>query len=492
MLASIHDRRRWFALTALCLGIIMIVLDASVVTVAIPSIGADLGFSQTTLVWLVNAYILTFGGFQLLGGRLGDLYGARRLFLMGIAGFTLASLACGLATSQSSLIWGRAVQGLAGSVVNAVGVALIMNTFTETDERAKAISICAFVCCASSSIGVFLGGIVTTLLNWHWIFLINLPLGIIVFVSCLWSIGFRGPDGSEGEDADRPLSNEPLDVLGAVLVTTSLVLAVYAIINGNEAGWTSKQTVGILSAATVSMTAFLIIESRIRAPLVPTSLFRSRPLLVANVAAVLWAAAISAWSFTCTLYLQRVLGQNAMQMALAFFSANVVTAVLALCVSARIVSRFGIKAPFVVGMLSGALGLTLFAAAPVKGDLLTNVLPGMTLLGIASGISSNPMLLAAMTGVQAQDSGVAAGLIGTSSMMGGALGLAILASAAEAWTHKLSISGAKPLVALNGGYHLAFAIGAVLAATAAVLGIVLLPSKSADKLLLRQRAGIAP
>jgi EmrB/QacA subfamily drug resistance transporter len=479
---TIHGRRRWLALTVLCLGMAMIVIDGSVVYVALPSIRADLGFSETSLVWLVNAYILTFGGFQLLGGRLGDLYGARNVFLTGIVGFTLASLACGSATSQTTLIWARAVQGLGGAVVDAVAFALIINMFTEPGERAKVMGVCGLIFCAVGSVGVFLGGIITTSLGWHWVFLINLPVGALVYVLCLWLI----PAPRAVARASR---KERLDVFGAVTVTASLVLAVYAVINGNEAGWTSRQSVGMLSVAVVLMALFLVIESRVRAPLVPPGLFRSRALLIANIAAVLWAAATFAWGFMGTLYLQRVLGHNAVQVALAFLPANVVTAVVALGFSARIVSRFGIRIPFAVGLLLGALGLALFAGAPVNGNILTDVLPGMTLLGIGSGIFFNPLLLAAMSGVEPKDSGLASGLLGTSSMMGGALGLAVLASAAAAWTHRLAISGAEPLVALNGGYHLAFAIGAVLAATAAVLGVVLLPSGGADRLSPQQSVG---
>jgi EmrB/QacA subfamily drug resistance transporter len=483
---AIHGRRRWLALTVLCLGMVMIVIDGSVVYVALPSIRADLGFSETSLVWLVNAYILTFGGFQLLGGRLGDLYGARNVFLTGIVGFTLASLACGLATSQTMLIWARAVQGLGGAVVDAVAFALIINMFTEPGERAKVMGVCGLIFCAVGSVGVFLGGIITTSLSWHWVFLINLPVGALVYVLCLWLI--PAPDAASG----TPPRAQRLDVFGAVMVTGSLVLAVYAVINGNEAGWTSRQSVGMLSVAVVLMALFLVIESRVRAPLVPLGLFRSRALLIANIAAVLWAAATFAWGFMGTLYLQRVLGHNAVQVALAFLPANVVTAVVALGFSARIVSRFGIRIPFAVGLLLGALGLALFAGAPVNGNILTDVLPGMTLLGIGSGIFFNPLLLAAMSGVEPKDSGLASGLLGTSSMMGGALGLAVLASAAAAWTQRLRISGAEPLVALNGGYHLAFAIGAVLAATAAVLGVVLLPAGGVDKLSPHQSGGITP
>ena len=478
---GIHGRRRWLALTVLCLGMVMIVLDGSVVYVALPSIRADLGFSETSLVWLVNAYILTFGGFQLLGGRLGDLYGARKVFLIGIVAFTLASLACGLATSQTTLIWARAVQGLGGAVVDAVALALIMNMFTDPGERAKVMGVCGLILSAVGSVGVFLGGIITNSLSWHWVFLVNLPVGALVYGLCLWLI--PAPRAVVGK-----LREGRLDVLGAVTVTTSLVLAVYAVINGNDVGWVSAQSTGMLSAAVVLMALFLLIESRVRAPLVPLGLFRSRALLIANIAAVLWAAATFAWGFMGTFYLQRVLGHNAMQVAIAFLPANVVSAVVALGFSAKIVNRFGIRAPFAAGVLLGALGLALFAGAPVNGNVLRDVLPGMTLLGIGSGIAFNPLLLAAMSGVEPKDSGLASGLLGTSFMMGGSLGLAVLASAAAAWTQRLSNSGAEPLVALNGGYHLAFAMGALLAAAAAVMGGVLLPAQGADKLSPQQSA----
>jgi EmrB/QacA subfamily drug resistance transporter len=479
---SIHGRRRWLALIVLCLGVVMIVLDSTVVTVALPLIRADLGFSETSLVWLVNAYILTFGGFMLLGGRLGDLYGARRLFLMGVVGFTLASLACGLATSQVPLICARAVQGLAGAVVDAVALSLIMNMFTEPGERAKAMGVLGFVCSAGGSIGVLLGGVITASFNWHWIFLINLPVGVLVYLLCLWLVPAAPARSS---NAGR------LDLFGALTITAALMLAVYAIVNGNEAGWSSKQSLGTFSAVVVLLAAFLLIESRVRNPLVPLGLFRSRLLAVTNVAAVLSASAMFA-SFFLTLYLQRVLGKSTLQVALTFLPASLLAAVLALGFSARIVSRFGIKAPFAVGLLVAALGFALLAGAPVKGDVLTDVSPGLILLTIGAGVAFNPLTLAAMHGVAPKDYGLAAGLVNTSSMMGGALGLAILASAAAAWTQKLSISGAEPLVALNGGYHVAFAIGGAFAVMAAGLGFMWLPAGLAATLAPQESAGSAP
>ncbi|HEX6120513.1 MAG TPA: MFS transporter, partial [Dongiaceae bacterium] len=267
MTTHIEGRRRWLALIILCLGDLMIVLDSTIVNVALPSIRADLGFTETSLVWVVNAYLLTFGGFLLLGGRLGDLYGHRKLFLAGIALFTLASLGCGLANTQGLLIAARAIQGVAGAVVSAVALSLIMLLFTEAEERARAMGVFGFVMAGGGSIGVLLGGLLTTL-SWHWIFLVNLPVGILVLALCLALL----PAG------ERQGTSARLDVAGAVTVTLALMLAVYAIVNGNEAGWTSMQTLGLLAAAILLLALFLLIESRVGAPLMPLGLFRLRNL----------------------------------------------------------------------------------------------------------------------------------------------------------------------------------------------------------------------
>ncbi|MDI1237643.1 MAG: MFS transporter [Polaromonas sp.] len=403
MSAAMDSRRRWWALTVLCLGVLMIVLDTTIVNVALPSIRTDLAFSETSLVWVVNAYMLTFGGFLLLGGRLGDLYGQRRLFLAGLVLFTLASLACGLANSQGLLIVARAVQGLGGAVVSAIALSLIMNLFIEPAERAKAMGVYGFVCAGGGSIGVLLGGVLTDALNWHWIFLVNLPIGVAVFALCLVLL-----PGGRGRAAGARL-----DVAGAVTVTSSLMLAVYAIVNGNETGWTSSQTLGMLAAAAVLMGVFLRIESRVPTPLVPLGLFRLRNVAVANLVGVLWAAAMFAWFFISALYMQLVLGYSAMQVGLGFLPANLIMAF-------------------------------------------------------------NPVLLAAMSDVAPSESGIASGVVNTAFMMGGALGLAVLASAAAARTAHLTSAGAQPLAALNGGYQLAFLLGAVFAAAAAVLGAVLM------------------
>jgi EmrB/QacA subfamily drug resistance transporter len=466
--SSIDHHKRWLALIVLCLGDLMIVLDTTVVNVALPSIRDDLGFSQTSLVWVVNAYMLTFSGFLLLGGRLGDLYGNRRVFLLGIALFTLASLACGLADSQALLITARAVQGLGGAVVSAVALSLIMNLFTEDAERAKAMGIFGFVMAGGGSVGVLLGGLLTDAFNWHWIFLINIPIGIAVFALCLLLL-----PGSRGSAAGARL-----DIAGAVTVTVALMLAVYGIVDGNEAGWTSAQTLGLLAGGVLLTLVFLRIESRVHTPLMPLGMFRLRNVATANIVGVLWAAAMFAWFFISALYLQLVLGYSPMQVGLAFLPANLIMAVFSLGLSARLVMRYGIRAPLACGLFIAALGLALFALAPVNGDFLVHVLPGMILLGIGAGMAFNPVLLAAMSDVAPSESGLASGVVNTSFMMGGALGLAVLASAAAARTNSMLAAGADTPIALTSGYHIAFIIGALFAALAAVLSAVLLRARS--------------
>jgi len=462
-------RTRWLALIVLCLGDLMIVLDTTIVNVALPSIREDLGFSQASLAWVLNAYTLTFGGFLLLGGRLGDLFGHRRMFLAGIGLFTAASAACGVAQSQAFLVGARAVQGLGGAVVAAVALSLIMTLFTEPGERAKAMGVIGFVAAGGGSIGVLLGGILTDSFDWHWNFLVNLPVGIAVIVASLLVI----PGG-------RGRSTGGLDVAGAVTVTSSLLLAVYAIVNGNEAGWTSAQTLVMLGVAGALLATFLVIESRVDSPLMPLRLFKLRNVATANVVGVLWSAAMFAWFFLSALYLQLVLGYSPLQVGLAFLPANVIMAVFSLGLSAKLVMRFGIRSPIVGGMTLVAIGLALFARAPVDGNFLVDVLPSMLLLGVGAGMALNPVLLAAMSDVAPEESGLASGVVNTAFMMGGALGLAVLASLATSRTDSLTASGESTLDALTGGYQAAFVVGALFAAVAAVVGAVVLRSQEGE------------
>lgn len=466
-MAATSDRRRWWALYVLCTGVLMIVLDTTIVTVALPTIQRDLAFTAAGLTWVLNAYMLAFGGFLLLGGRLGDLYGHRRLFLAGLVLFTVASLACGLATSQAALIVARGAQGLGGAVVTAVALSLIMDLFATESDRAKALGIYGFVCAAGGSIGELLGGVVTGTLGWQWIFLINLPIGIAVFVAC-WRLIPGGASAGAGQR---------LDVAGAVTATVGLVLAVYAVVGGNEAGWLSPRTLGLLGTGILLLGAFLVIESRAPVPLMPLRLLALRNVAVANVMAVLWAAGMFAWFVLAALYLQRVLGYDPLKVGLAFLPADVIMAVFSAGLSARLVIRYGVRWPAAAGMLLVAAGLALFARAPLDGTFVADVLPGMVLLGIGSGLAFNPLLLAAMNDVDASESGVASGIINTAFMMGGALGLAVIASLADARTRAVAAT-LPEVAALNEGYRLAFLAGALVT----LLG-------TAGAFLLRDRRG---
>lgn len=437
------ERKRWLAFYLLCAGEFMIVIDTTIVNVALPSIQADLGFTEASLVWVVNAYMVTYGGFLLLGGRLGDLYGNRRWFLLGTALFTAASLVCALASTQWLLVAARAVQGLGGAAVSAIALSLIMNLFTGAGERAKAMGIYGFVCAGGGSVGVLAGGLLTSALGWHWVFLVNLPIGALVCALCFILLS---PDRA-------PAVKRQLDVAGAITVTLSSMLAIYGIVNG---------TYALLAVAAILLVAFLVLESRVRDPLMPLRLFRVRSLAVANVIGVLWAAAMFAWFFISALYMQLALGYTPMQIGLAFLPSNLIMAAFSIGLSAKLVMRFGLKLPIAAGMLLAAAGLGLFAVAPNGGSFLVHVLPGMLLLGVGCGMALNPVMLAGMGDVDPGESGLASGVLNTSFMMGGALGLAALASLAEAR-----------------GYHAAFAAGALFAFAAAAITF-LLDSKTSE------------
>jgi len=459
------DRRaRWLALWVLCLGDLMIVLDTNIVNVALPSIQADLGFSSTALAWVVNAYMLTFGGFLLLSGRLGDLYGARRVFLSGVVAFTAASVACGLATSPALLVAGRALQGLGGAAVSAVALALIMGLFPAGAERAKAMGVFGFVMSGGGAVGVLLGGVLTGLLTWHWIFLVNVPVGVAV-----WVLARRVLPADTVPDRRRPL-----DVPGAGLVTLALMLAVYGVVGGNEAGWTSGETLGLLGCAALLLAGFVAREATAPHPLVPLRLFRLRNVGVSQVVGVLWAGAMFAWFFLSALYLQQVLGYSALQVGLAYLPTSVVMAICSLQVSDRLVLRYGVRPPLTVGLGLAAASLALFSRAPVDGSFTLDVLPSMLLLGVGAGIAFNPVLLAAMGDVEPHEAGLASGVVNTSFMMGGALGLAVLVAVSSWRTTALTAGGADPVAALNGGFQLAFGLGAAFALVAAVVGGALL------------------
>jgi EmrB/QacA subfamily drug resistance transporter len=455
---------RWIAFTILCLGTVMEVLDSTIVNVALPSIRTSLHFSESNLAWVVNAYLLTFGGFLLLGGRLGDLFGRRKLFLIGITIFTLSSLGCGLAQSQAILILARAIQGFGGAIIAAVSLSLIMNLFTKPDERIRAMGYFGFIAAGGGSVGVLLGGFLTNSFDWHWNFLINVPIGIFVFIASLKIL----------PSTRTEMKHRQLDAFGAITVTSSLLLAVYAIVNGNQVGWLSTLTVTMLGAAIVLMGLFVWVESHVTAPLMPLSLFKIRNITSANIICVLWAASMFAWFFLSALYLQLVLKYSPLQVGLTFLSPNIIMAIFSVGLSAKLVMKYGIKKPIVVGLFLAACGLGLFVIAPVHANFLFNVLPNMLLLGLGAGIAFNPILLSAMNDVKPEESGLASGLVNTSFMMGGALGLAILASIAAAQTQKLLTLHVDELTALNSGYHSAFLVGSLCALVASFLAAFLL------------------
>ena len=471
-------RARWIALILLCSGSLMIVLDSTIVNVALPSIKRDLHFSATSLAWVVNGYMLTFGGFLLLGGRLGDVYGSRRLFVSGIVLFTIASAACGLAPSEGVLVAARVIQGFGGAVVSAVSLSLMMSLFTEPADRARAMGFFGFVAAGGGSIGVLLGGVLTQTLDWHWIFLVNVPIGIAVVVASRRVL--------PADDASR--QDGRIDAGGAVTVTGALLLAVYAVVGGNQAGWTSLQTVGLLAGSVALLAAFLRIESRVAQPLMPLALLRLRNLATANAVGLLWASAMFAWFFLSALYLQLVLHRSPLQVGLSFLPANLIMGAFSLGLSAKLVMRFGLRKPLSVGLGLAAIGLALFARAPVHGQFLPDVLPSMILLGFGAGMALNPVLLAAMGDVGPEDSGLASGIANTSFMMGGALGLAILASLAASRSQALRGAGHSSASALVGGYHLAFIVGAAFAVIASTLAAVLLREPAAQAAVAQAEA----
>jgi EmrB/QacA subfamily drug resistance transporter len=478
---DVDGGKRWLALIVLCLGDLMIVLDTTIVNVALPSIRVDLGFSETSLVWVVNAYLLTFSGFLLLGGRLGDLFGHRLLFLLGLVLFTIASLACGLSDSQTLLIVARAVQGLGGAIVSAVALSLIMTLFTEPEERARAMGIFGFVVAAGGSIGVLLGGVLTGTLSWHWIFLVNVPIGILVFILSLRLL----------PEAPGHAISRSLDIGGAVTVTASLMLAVYGI-NGHPGGWRSGTTIGLLAGAVLLFAAFVAWEMRVEAPLMPLRLFLHRNLSTANGVGILWAGAMFAWFFISSQYLQFVLGYKPLKVGLAVLPGNLIMGALSIGISAKLVMKYGYRKPLAAGLLLAAVGLGLLARAPVHGHFLLDVLPSMILLGLGAGIAFNPVLLAAMGDVEPQEAGIASGIVNTSFMMGGALGFAVLASIASSRTSRLQTAGQSVNAALTGGYHAAFLGGTICAVLAAVVGVVLLHEAKAPGFAHGERLSAEP
>jgi EmrB/QacA subfamily drug resistance transporter len=455
------DRTRWIALYVLCVGMLMIILDATIVNTALPSIRSDLGFSQSNLAWVVNAYLIAFGGLLLLAGRIGDLLGQRRIFLIGLGVFTAASLACGLAQSQGMLIGARFVQGIGGALTSAVILGMIVTMFPEPREQAKAIGVYSFVASAGASIGLLAGGVLTEAFNWHWIFFVNLPIGVATALLAL-----RLVESNEGIGLRRGA-----DVLGAVLVTGSLMLLVYTILEAGDYGWGSVQTLGLGAAALTLLAGFVVRESRTETPLIPLRIFRSSNVSGANVIQMLMVAGMYGMFFLGALFMQRVLGYDPLQVGLAFLPVAVLIGVLSLGFSARLNTRFGARATLIPGLVLVVAGLVLIAQAPVDAAYVGDLLAPMILFGIGAGLSFPSLTTLAMSGATRSDSGLASGLVNTTLQVGGALGLAVLATLSTSRTESLMASGDSAASALTDGYQLAYLVGAGL--LVAAIGVAL-------------------
>ncbi|MET0818405.1 MAG: DHA2 family efflux MFS transporter permease subunit, partial [Solirubrobacteraceae bacterium] len=459
-------RSRWLALVVLCAGMLMIILDGTIVNVALPSIQDDLGFSQADLAWVVNAYLIAFGGLLLLAGRLGDLIGRKRMFLSGLVLFTLASLLCGLATSQGLLIGARFLQGVGGAMTSAVILGMIVTMFPEPREQAKAIGIYSFVASAGASIGLLAGGVLTEAISWHWIFFVNVPIGVATAVLALRLIAHEEGLGLR----------HGADVLGAVLVTGSLMLGVYTIVEAGSNGWGSAQTLGQGLVALALMAFFLARQAIAAEPLLPLRLFRSRNVSGANVILMLLVAGLFGMFFLGSLYLERVLGYEAIEIGLAFLPVSVGIGVLSLFVSPRLGLKFGPRAVLLGGLTLITLALLWMARLPVEGEFLVDLLPAMLLLGAGAGISFPQIMTLAMSSATPQDSGLLSGLINTTQQVGAAIGLAVLATLATERSEELVREGATGASALTSGYTLAFAIGAGFVIAAIAVAVVLLRS----------------
>lgn len=456
-------RSRWLALGVIATGMLMIVLDGSIVTVAMPAIQNDLGFSPVGLSWVVNAYLLAFGSLLLLAGRLGDLIGRKRMFLAGTAVFTAASLLAGAATSPAVLIAARFLQGIGSAMAAAVSLGILVTLFTEPRERAKAIAVFSFTGAAGASIGQVLGGVLTDALDWHWIFFINLPIGLAALVIAVPVL-----------PADRGLGlGAGADVIGALLVTAGLVLGIYTVAKVEEHGWTSAPTLGYGALAAVLLAAFVIRQATARNPLMPLRIFRSRSVSGANLVQILMVAALFSFQILLALYLQRVLRYGAAETGLAMLPAAAVIGAVSLGVSARLNARFGERNVLLVGiaLLIGVLGL--LARVPVHADYLTDLFPVM-LLAAGFGLALPALTTLGMSGAGDDDAGLASGLFNTTQQIGMAAGVAVLSTLAASRTEGLLAAGESRAVALTGGYHLAFATGAGLLVAAFVVALTML------------------
>ena len=464
---STDDRGRWVALVVLCVGMLMIILDSTVVNVALPSIQRDLGFSQSNLAWVVNAYLISFGGLLLLAGRLGDLLGRRRVFLSGLVLFTLASLVCGLSGDQAVLIGARFVQGVGGALTSAVILGMVVTMFPAPREQARAIGIYSFVASAGASLGLLLGGVVTQAINWHWIFFINIPIGAVTLVAASRLVE---------RDGKVPGLSRDVDVAGAVLVTGAVMLAVYTIVKAGDYGWGSSHTLGFGALVLALLGMFVLQEQMAKEPLIPFRLFRSRNVAGANVVQLLMVAGLFGMFFLGVLFMQHVLGYSAIGTGVGFLPVSIGIGVLSLWISPRLNLRFGPKPVLLAGLLLLGLALVWLVRVPVHASYAVDLLPSMLLLGMGAGLSFPALMTLAMSGSDAGDSGLASGLVNTSVQVGGALGLAVLATLSTSRTGVLARAGESHAAALTGGYHLAWLVSASIAFAALAIGTAVLKS----------------
>jgi EmrB/QacA subfamily drug resistance transporter len=462
---TMDDRSRWIALVVLCIGMLMIVLDVTVVNVALPSIQDDLGFSQSNLAWVVNAYLISFGGLLLLAGRFGDILGRKNVFLAGLALFTVASLACGASQTQEMLVAARFVQGVGGAMTSAVILGMIVTMFPEPREQAKAIGVYGFVASAGGSIGLLLGGVLTQSINWHWIFFVNIPIGIATGIAALRLL-----------ENDKGIGlREGADIPGAVLITSSLMLGVYTIVKpAADYGWGSGRTLAFGAGSLLLLALFLWREATAAKPLIPLRIFRSRNMSGANAIQMLLVAGMFGMFFLGSLYLERVLGYDALEIGLAFLPTTLVMGTLSLRFAEPLIMRFGARRTLIPGLVLIAIGLLLFARLPVDGSYVTDLLPALVVVALGIGSSFPALMTLAMSGATREDAGLASGLVNTSAQVGGALGLAVLATLSATRSDNLIADGVNKASALTSGYHLAFLVGAALVGAGLVVAITVL------------------
>jgi EmrB/QacA subfamily drug resistance transporter len=468
-----ENRSPWTALYVLCMGVLMIVLDATIVNVALPSIQSDLGFSSAGLAWVVNAYLIAFGGLLLLAGRLGDLISRRGVFLAGLGVFSVASVLCGAAQTQEMLVAARFVQGAGGALASAVVLGMIVTMFPDPREQAKAIGVFGFVASAGGSVGLLAGGVLTQSINWHWIFFVNIPIGI---ATALLAMRMLKPDKGIG-------LRRGADALGALLITSALMLLVYTIVKpAADDGWGAQTTLVLGGVSLALIAAFIVREATAKTPLMPLRIFRSRNMSGANAIQALSVAGMFGMFFMGALYLQRVLGYDPLQIGFAFLPTTLVMGTLSLRYSDKLVMRFGARQTLIGGLCFVFASMVLFTRVPVDGNYWLDVLPAMLLIGAGAGSAFPALMNLAMSGVEPQEAGLASGLVNTTVQVGGALGLAVLATLSAGRSEHLRDAGDSARAALTGGYHIAFTVGAALVLAAIAVAVVVLERTPAGQL----------